>query len=89
MSEHSEILIDAMREARNGFHGIFTFIIRDVVSPFIESWGSRSVPKGDDDSDDNGLSIYQLAPKEAKSFFPSVMRLSQRSHKRVKRRERN
>ena len=64
---------------------IYTSVIRDVASPFIESWGSGSGTKSDDDSDDNSLSLYQLAPKEAKSFLASVMSLGQRSYQRVKR----
>ena len=42
---------------------------RDVASPFVESRGPSSGTKGDDDSDDSSVSIYQVAPKEAKSFL--------------------
>ena len=59
--------------------------IRDVVSVAVESWGPSSGTRGDDDVGDSSLSIYQVAPKDAKSFLAFETRLGQRLRQRIER----
>ena len=67
---------------------MYPYITRDVASHVVESRGPSSGARGDNDVHDGSLSIYHMAPKEAKSFLRYETRMDQRHHWKVRKRRR-